>query len=46
MCIHIVEVMPDDWMCLLTRLYHRKTTLLKCLAHLNVYEGEILYRGQ
>jgi len=23
-----------------------KTTLLKCLAHLNVYEGQILYRGK
>lgn len=23
-----------------------KTTLLKCLAHLNVYEGQILYRGR
>ncbi|KAH8117570.1 P-loop containing nucleoside triphosphate hydrolase protein [Phellopilus nigrolimitatus] len=23
-----------------------KTTLLKCLAHLNVYEGEVLYRGK
>ncbi|KAG1905606.1 P-loop containing nucleoside triphosphate hydrolase protein [Suillus fuscotomentosus] len=22
-----------------------KTTLLKCIAHLNVYDGEILYRG-
>lgn len=25
---------------------HRKSTLLKCLAHLNIYKGEILYRGQ
>lgn len=24
----------------------RKSTLLKCLAHLNLYEGEILYRGK
>ncbi|KAG2144927.1 P-loop containing nucleoside triphosphate hydrolase protein [Suillus cothurnatus] len=23
-----------------------KTTLLKCIAHLNVYDGEILYRGR
>lgn len=23
-----------------------KSTLLKCLAHLNIYEGEILYRGK
>ncbi|KAI0093575.1 P-loop containing nucleoside triphosphate hydrolase protein [Irpex rosettiformis] len=23
-----------------------KTTLLKCLAHLNLYEGQILYRGK
>ena len=24
----------------------RKSTLLKCLAHLNVYDGEIAYRGR
>lgn len=29
---------------LLTRCMIRKTTLLKCLAHLNVYDGEIKYR--
>ncbi|KAI8968683.1 P-loop containing nucleoside triphosphate hydrolase protein [Trametes punicea] len=23
-----------------------KSTLLKCVAHLNIYEGEVLYRGQ
>ncbi|KAH9945935.1 P-loop containing nucleoside triphosphate hydrolase protein [Epithele typhae] len=23
-----------------------KSTLLKCISHLNVYEGEVLYRGQ
>ena len=25
---------------------NRKTTLLKCLSHLNVYTGEVLYRGR
>lgn len=24
----------------------RKSTILKCLAHLNVYKGEILFRGK
>lgn len=23
-----------------------KSTLLKCVSHLNIYEGEVLYRGQ
>lgn len=27
-------------------VFCRKSTLLKCLAHLNIYKGEILYRGQ
>ena len=43
-CVHcaayVLYLADECW------VWDRKTTLLKCLAHLNVYRGEIAYRGR
>ncbi|KAG8808709.1 hypothetical protein FRC17_003820 [Serendipita sp. 399] len=40
------EVNEGDCLVLVGRSGSGKSTLLKCLAHLNVYDGDILYRGK
>ncbi|KAG8839175.1 hypothetical protein FRB91_007158 [Serendipita sp. 411] len=40
------EINEGDCLVLVGRSGSGKSTLLKCIAHLNIYEGEILYRGK
>lgn len=40
------DLNEGDCLVLVGRSGSGKSTLLKCIAHLNVYEGEVLYRGK